>query len=1341
MALRKVTNNTIASNTVMGTNMQIAQVEQYHLSTGLQSTITSANNNAWVNSNDFATFTTLNTELDSLSSNLNSLSINNGNFLWNNTNVATGTSNVFFIGKEIDSIQQINLYKDGLLQTSSDYIFNSGNNTVQFKASSVAANSVIVIDSFYFGPDSVIVYEKDNLLTLSKLGFINRYPTVQEPTTSMNPKRINKTEKLFAAVQSESTFTVNNKRELELVNPNTVRIIHNPNTGERLGIYKEAYRQNHFKQVLDIEGGSNWVLSGSDITATNNVAQAPDLSSTATGLISLNTNSVSHTVTYSASELPDANFKNYVFDVYCKSELYNNFGIQIKTNSADYITATANIANGVITSNVAGNWKIERYSNNWSRLIGSNFNSSGAAFDSLEFGFMPDSVTIGTTYLGNDSNYAGYVWAPKLEESNVAHMPILNDTTNNIVKADIVTTDIIVEDYADYENGLKVSITPLGSYVSDLDPIFLYSINDSNNKTTYNVNIIGDSNLDVVSNVATSIFSNGHLTTNILNTSNVSSDLDFDTKEHVGFLSGLTLKSFTSSTTQYQPYLSRNGKKLYILDAGFKKLYENIFETSYALDTFIASNTYIGELANQTTLGSVVLNNNEDKMFIQAYNAPNDNIMTYSLSIPGQINTASLISDVTIDANSKAYRYMCFSDTGHQLFVGRNAGEITQFNLSESYNVETSTLYEISKKLNTGSGEQTLSSVNINKEGTKLYLNSPHPGNVTLLTLQEPNDISSIDYDTYFNLTNETTTPKDGVFNNTGSKLFIISSSEDILSYDLTENYNIETMVSNSSFSSNIAAEGLIFDNVGNNLYVAEASVIKQFSLSESFNIQTSTYSNIFSTSADSASNRGIYFQDNGTNVYVSGTNSIVQYSLSTPYDIGTSTFSNKVESNPNPDLLNGVSNDLTSIVFNLDGTKAYITDAFQEALHTITLQEQWNIASYVPNTKFSTASEHSSPVAVEVSAPGHKMYVMNSSGASVFEYNLSSNYDSTSATYYQNVDLSSDSATMQRIRFSPDGDIMYTVSTSAVIYQYSLSDNWNVASATLSNSVAGPSAGSISGFSINSSGTEAHLFTNKIHRYTLSDPFNIESGIINSSNVFASLQDVQFSEDGLKFYTLNDTSTVREELIEYNLSESYNVDSILTSTVPQSFSLDNYDAFVKGLSIGSDGCNVYIAGYQNRGIYQIRLENPYDLSNVKNSTFTSTLYSVLNEPEGLFFGNNGNLVCIVSGSTNNVFSIPTRKPYSLDLEFKFDTLYPELVFSDTESFISKDTTKIYTAFRSYTNQINLAIPSKLTNHTEFDFSTLHLGESSNQHSTVILHEIDMYNKLLSNLELSTLSE
>jgi hypothetical protein len=117
--------------------------------------------------NDFVTYTRLNANVNAVQSNLStahtdlSANINTvqtnvdaitggGTFLapFMNVNTASGTSNVFFVGRDIAAEANVNMvFLDGVSQPNTEYEVNASNDTVQFTDATIPSGTIVQIFS------------------------------------------------------------------------------------------------------------------------------------------------------------------------------------------------------------------------------------------------------------------------------------------------------------------------------------------------------------------------------------------------------------------------------------------------------------------------------------------------------------------------------------------------------------------------------------------------------------------------------------------------------------------------------------------------------------------------------------------------------------------------------------------------------------------------------------------------------------------------------------------------------------------------------------------------------------------------------------------------------------------------------------------------------------------------------------------------------------------------------------------------------------------------------------------------------------------------------------------
>jgi hypothetical protein len=209
------------------------------------------------------------------------------------------------------------------------------------------------------------------------------------------------------------------------------------------------------------------------------------------------------------------------------------------------------------------------------------------------------------------------------------------------------------------------------------------------------------------------------------------------------------------------------------------------------------------------------------------------------------------------------------------------------------------------------------------------------------------------------------------------------------------------------------------------------------------WNISTAQVLQSFSVAAEDASPRGMFFKPDGLKMYIAGDggDDVNEYNLSTAWDVRTASYLQNF-SISTQDL------NPRGLFFSGDGLKMYITGDSNNNVYEYTLSSAWNIstASYIQS--FSLVSQTDQPRGIFFKPDGLKMYVVgaNPSPASVYEYNLSSAWNISTASYLQGFSVQTQDSVPQGLFFKPDGLGMYlTGGINDNVLQYSIGTAWNV--------------------------------------------------------------------------------------------------------------------------------------------------------------------------------------------------------------------------------------------------------------------------------------------------------
>ena len=204
-----------------------------------------------------------------------------------------------------------------------------------------------------------------------------------------------------------------------------------------------------------------------------------------------------------------------------------------------------------------------------------------------------------------------------------------------------------------------------------------------------------------------------------------------------------------------------------------------------------------------------------------------------------------------------------------------------------------------------------------------------------------------------------------------------------------------------------------------------------------------------FNVSSQDTKNYDLTFNNDSTKMYVVGRDNdrIFQYSLSTPRDISTASY-DSVSVN-----VGALDSQPFAVSFNSDGTKMYYVGGnfgiFQYSLSTAF---DLNTASY-DSVSFNTDFQDNAPQDISFNTDGTKMFIYGGNSAQVYQYNLSTAFNLSTASYSGiSFNVGSQSLYNRNLSFSNDGTKMFIMAwNTGVIYQYNLSTAFNLSTASYS--------------------------------------------------------------------------------------------------------------------------------------------------------------------------------------------------------------------------------------------------------------------------------------------------
>jgi DNA-binding beta-propeller fold protein YncE len=483
-------------------------------------------------------------------------------------------------------------------------------------------------------------------------------------------------------------------------------------------------------------------------------------------------------------------------------------------------------------------------------------------------------------------------------------------------------------------------------------------------------------------------------------------------------------------------------------------------------------------------------------------------------------------------------------------------------------------------------------------DGTKMYVVGSAGDDVNEYDLSSAWDVSSATFLQSFSVGAQGPNPQDLFFKPDGTKMYVVDSTgDDVNEYDLSSAWDVSSATFLQSFS--VAAQelnptGLFFKPDGTKMYVVGSAGddVNEYDLSSAWDVSSATFLQSFSVGAQEIFPSGLFFKPDGTKMYVVGTSGddVNEYDLSSAWDISTAVFLQNFsvvaqESSPQ------------GLFFKPDGTKMYVVGSVGDVVWSYDLSSAWDVSSasfiYPTTNYFSVAAQEPAPSGLFFKPDGTKMYVSGATGDDVNEYDLSSAWDVSSATFLQSFSVAAQELNPNGVFFKPDGTKMYVVgSTGDDVNEYDLSSAWDVSSATFlqSFSVAAQEL-SPSGLFFKPDGTKMYVSGatgDDVNEYDLSSAWDVSSAtFLQSFSVAAqgpNPQDLFFKPDGTKMYVVDSTG---DDVNEYDLSSAWDVSS---ATFLQSFSVTAQERNPTGVFFKPDGTKMYVVGSTGDAVWSYDL-------------------------------------------------------------------------------------------------------------------------------------------------------
>jgi sugar lactone lactonase YvrE len=603
---------------------------------------------------------------------------------------------------------------------------------------------------------------------------------------------------------------------------------------------------------------------------------------------------------------------------------------------------------------------------------------------------------------------------------------------------------------------------------------------------------------------------------------------------------------------------NNDGTKMFIVgDAGDDV---NEYDLSSGFDVSTASYSQNFSIsAQETSPHGIAFNNNGTKMFIVGKTG--DDVNEYALSTGFDVSSASYSQNFSIAAQETDPTGIAFNADGTKMFiVGHTGDAVYEYYLTPSLELGTGSFAssDIGKTVEANSGKfvltntdgrcaettQPTSYAQVASGDWEMYgvIYNPVDGDLELSGVADPNlyfDITTAIYEQSFSVADQETTPMDVVFNNDGTKLFVVGYDENIVfEYSLSIAFDISTAFFVDSFSvsaQDIFPTGLAFSTDGTKMFVVgnENDKVYEYDLSTGFDVSSAVYSQDFSVSAQDTVPTGIAFNNDGSKMFIVGFtgDDVNEYDLSTGFDISSAVYSQNFSVAAQETAPSGMA-------FNNNGTKMFITGATGDAVYEYKLETGFDLSTAYFVDSFSVASQDTAPTGIAFNNDGSKMYIVGNDNNSVYQYAIGQAYPTGYQSVHTTASIDStywtDINSMTADQNAGTGNIYYAISTDD-------RTTWTV---------------------IDNTDGERDIVRN-----------NAGTWQYNSNSAYA-------SETWVNGSTNNELATLSQSMEGASRDATYDIS---LATFEKTFSVVNQETSPEGIAFNTDGTKMFVVGYYRR--------------------------------------------------------------------------------------------------------------------------------------------------------------
>jgi hypothetical protein len=483
-----------------------------------------------------------------------------------------------------------------------------------------------------------------------------------------------------------------------------------------------------------------------------------------------------------------------------------------------------------------------------------------------------------------------------------------------------------------------------------------------------------------------------------------------------------------------------NGEKMYVVENN------SVYQYDLGITWEIATANHLPQfsiLAQSTTPSGIYFT--PDGAGLYMIETTTDSVHQYVVNTPWSVKSAVYVRSFSVATQEITPSGISFKPDGTKMYiVGSSGDDINEYTLSTPWDIGTAVYVQV---FSVAAQDTVPEDIFIRDDGLKMYVIGSTNDSVYEYNISTPWNIATASFVRSFSVATQEILPQAISFKPDGTKMYIVGSSgDDINEYTLSTPWDISTSVYVQVFS--IAAQegtpqAFFFKSDGTKIYVLglATDTIHEYELSTAWDVSTAArIIPVIDISAQDSNMSGITFNNDGTRMFAfaAGNNSqsIYEYNLSTPWNVRTAVYSQT--------YLTDLS--LTTIKFNDTGDKLYVLSEFDASVTEYSLENSWDISAVTLSSTYNLFDYEQYPVDIKFKSDGTEFFIVGRS-RNITSYSLSAAWDISTATFSDRRDISTYNIP-SGLGVSDSGDKLYILDQPTnTVYQHDLSENWNIMS------------------------------------------------------------------------------------------------------------------------------------------------------------------------------------------------------------------------------------------------------------------------------------------------------